>query len=117
MDFHFKENKTEKILIIGGGELESILFGLGSLKNKDLYLIEVNLLKGEQLVKELLSSNINCKLIEVGELDEGIENFDAIINCTPVGHKDFPGCPLGSLKPKKNQWIFDVVYTLLRQNS
>ena len=112
MDFHFKENKAEKILVIGGGGVgRSILFGLGSLKNKDLYLIEANLLKGEQLVKGLLSSNINCKLIKIGELDEGIENFDAIINCTPVGHKDFPGCPLGSLKPKKNQWIFDVVYT------
>ena len=46
-------------------------------KHKDLYLIEANLLKGEQLVKELLSSNINCKLIEIGELDEGIKNLMA----------------------------------------
>ena len=106
-----KLSDNRKICVGGGGVGRSILFGLGSLKNKDLYLIEINLFKGEQLVKELLSSNINCKLIEIGELDEGIKNFDAIINCTPVGHKDFPGCPLGSLQPKKNQWVFDVVYT------
>src|SRR6056300_1124936 len=112
LDFHFKDHKAEKILVIGGGGVgRSILFGLGSSHNKDLYLIETDLIKGNNLVKELLLSDINCKLLKNNELDGMISKFNAIINCTPIGHQDFPGCPLGLLKPNKDQWVFDGVYT------
>jgi shikimate dehydrogenase len=112
LDFHFKDHKAEKILVIGGGGVgRSILFGLGSLGKKEIYLLEANLFKGVNLVKELSLSDINCQLIQSDQLATMIESFDAIINCTPIGHKDFPGCPLGLLQPCKNQWLFDAVYT------
>ena len=55
--------------------------------------------------------NINCVVTKPDQIEKIVSSFDGIINCTPVGHYDFPGCPLGNLMPNKKQWIFDVAYT------
>ncbi len=111
-DFHFKKTKPGKILVIGGGGVgRAIIFALCSLGVEDLYLLETEILRGENLIKELEFLDINCTLLKYAQLENMISNFNGIINCTPVGHYDFPGCPLGNLLPRNYQWLFDAVYT------
>ena len=64
----------------------------------------------------LIKLRINCVVTKPDQIEKIISSFDGIINCTPVGHYDFPGCPLGNLMPNKKQWIFDVVYTPAKTN-
>ena len=111
-DFHFKQNKPGKILVIGvGGVGRAIIFALTSLGVKELCLLDTDTVKSEYLLKELKQLNINCTLLKHTQLVSIISSFDGIINCTPLGHYDFPGCSLGNLEIKNYQWLYDVVYT------
>ena len=111
-NFHFKKKKPGKILIIGvGGVGRAISFALSSLGVLELHILDTDNLKGEQLLRELKELKINCKLLNHKKLESAISSFDGIINCTPLGHYDFPGCSLGNLEIKKYQWLYDVVYT------
>ena len=111
-DFHFKKNKPKKILVLGGGGVgRAITFALGSLSVEHIYLYEKDEFKGQNLIKELETFKVNCTLISCSFLETIISEVQGIVNCTPIGHYDFPGCPLGELIPSSNHWIFDVVYT------
>ncbi|MDC1357035.1 hypothetical protein N8310_05575 [Pseudomonadota bacterium] len=111
-EFHFKKNKPKKILVLGGGGVgRAITFALGSLDVEHIYLYEKDEFKGKSLIKDLELFEINCALINCKQLEKIISEVQGIVNCTPVGHYDFPGCPLGELIPSNHHWIFDVVYT------
>ena len=111
-DFHFKKKKPGKILVIGvGGVGRAIIFALVSLGVKELYFLDTNILKAKGLLKELKQQSVNCTLLKYTELEGIISSFDGIINCTPLGHYDFPGCSLGNHDIKNSQWLYDVVYT------
>ena len=74
-------------------------------------MLELDNNRASNLIDELRIANINCSLIKVDDLKTIIKQVDGIINCSPIGHHDFLGCPLGELKPKDYHWIFDAVYT------
>ena len=110
--FHFNKNKPKKILVLGGGGVgRAITFALGSLDVEHIYLYEKDQLRGQNLIKDLEFLKINCTLINSNKLEKTLLEVQGIVNCTPVGHFDFPGCPLGELLPSNHHWIFDVVYT------
>ena len=110
--FHFNDTKPGEILVIGGGGVgRAITFALGSLDVSHIYLLELDYNRAFNLIKELKIANINSSLIKVDDLKSIIKQVDGIINCSPIGHHNFPGCPLGELKPNDHHWIFDAVYT------
>ena len=94
-----------------GGVSRAVAFALASLGVEKIFLIDKDKLKADSLSSDLSLLNINCVVTKPDQIEKIISSFDGIINCTPVGHYDFPGCPLGNLMPNKKQWIFDVVYT------
>ena len=111
-NFHFGKNTPGKILVLGaGGVSRAVTFALASLGVEKIFLIDKDKLKAGSLSRDLSLLNINCVVTKPDQIEKIISSFDGIINCTPVGHYDFPGCPLGNLMPNKKQWIFDVVYT------
>ena len=111
-NFHFGKNTPGTILVLGaGGVSRAVTFALASLGVEKIFLIDKDKLKADSLSRDLSLLNINCVVIKPDQIEKIISSFDGIINCTPVGHYDFPGCPLGNLMPNKKQWIFDVVYT------
>ena len=111
-NFHFGKNTPGTILVLGaGGVSRAVTFALASLGVEKIFLIDKDKLKADSLSRDLSLLNINCVVKKPDQIEKIISSFDGIINCTPVGHYDFPGCPLGNLMPNKKQWIFDVVYT------
>ncbi len=110
--FHFGKIKPKKTLVLGGGGVgRAITFALGSLGVEHIYLYEKDKVKGKVLRQDLGLFKINCTLIDCNQLKKIISQVQGIVNCTPLGHHDFPGCPLGELMPINNHWIFDAVYT------
>ena len=111
-NFHFGKNAPGTILVLGaGGVSRAISFALASLGAEKIFLIDKDEIKANSLSKDLSILNINCVVTKTDQIEKNLSNCDGIINCTPVGHYDFPGCPLGNLMPNNKQWIFDVVYT------
>ena len=111
-NFHFGKNSPGTILVLGaGGVSRAVTFALASLGVEKIFLIDKDKLKADSLSRDLSLLNINCVVTKPDQIEKNLSSFDGIINCTPVGHYDFPGCPLGNLMPNKKQWIFDVVYT------
>ena len=111
-NFHFGKNNPGTILVLGaGGVSRAVTFALAFLGVEKIFLIDKDEIKAKSLSKDLSILNINCVVTKLDQLEKYLSSFDGIINCTPVGHYDFPGCPLGNLMPNKKQWIFDVVYT------
>lgn len=111
-NFHFGKNIPGTILVLGaGGVSRAVTFALATLGVEKIFLIDKDKLKAGSLSRDLSLLNINCVVTKPDQVEKIISSFDGIINCTPVGHYDFPGCPLGNLMPNKKQWIFDVVYT------
>ena len=111
-NFHFGKNTPGTILVLGaGGVSRAVTFALASLGVEKIFLIDKDKLKADSLSRNLSLLNTDCVVIKPDQIEKIISSFDGIINCTPVGHYDFPGCPLGNLMPNKKQWIFDVVYT------
>ena len=111
-NFHFGKNTPGTILVLGaGGVSRAVTFALAFLGVEKIFLIDKDEIKAKSLSKDLSILNINCVVTKLDQLEKYLSSFDGIINCTPVGHYDFPGCPLGNLMPNKKQWIFDVVYT------
>ena len=116
-NFHFGKNTPGKILVLGaGGVSRAISFGLASLGAEKIFLIDKDEIKANSLSKDLRNLNINCVVTKPDQIEKNLSSFDGIINCTPVGHYDFPGNPLGNLIPNKKQWIFDAVYTPAKTN-
>ena len=111
-NFHFGKNTPGTILVLGaGGVSRAVTFALASLGVEKIFLIDKDKLKADSLSRDLSLLNINCVVTKRDQIEKIISSFDGIINCTPVGHYDFPGCPLDNLMPNKKQWIFDSVYT------
>ena len=116
-NFHFGKNTPGTILVLGaGGVSRAVTFALAFLGVEKIFLIDKDEIKAKSLSKDLSILNINCVVTKLDQLEKNLSSFDGIINCTPVGHYDFPGCPLGNLMPNKKQWIFDVVYTPAKTN-
>ena len=116
-NFHFGKNTPGTILVLGaGGVSRAVTFALAFLGVEKIFLIDKDEIKAKSLSKDLSILNLNCVVTELDQLENILSSFDGIINCTPVGHYDFPGCPLGNLMPNKKQWIFDVVYTPAKTN-
>ena len=111
-NFHFDKNTPGTILVLGaGGVSRAVTFALAFLGVEKIFLIDKDEIKAKSLSKDLSILNINCVVTKLDQLEKNLSSFDGIINCTPVGHFDFPGCPLDNLMPNKKQWIFDSVYT------
>ncbi len=107
--------KGKTITVLGaGGAARAVVMQLGSLAKK-IYLIDIdqNLVKAlERDYKQYYSDQkIEGRIIkDKTQKTKLIRASDLLINATPVGMKDLPGCPVEKEALHDNLTVFDAIY-------
>ena len=107
----FADRPTGRVLLIGaGGVGRAVACALGALGVTSIGLVERDTARGEALSLDLNRQGISTTTLSADEAEHQMASFDGIVNCTPVGHINHPGCPIKTEHLHDAQWVFDAVY-------
>lgn len=107
----FGDKAPGKVLLVGaGGVGRAVAFALGKLGADQLLILERDPSRGTDLCEDLSAQGISARGLTAEEADDLLGQLDGIVNCTPVGHLNHPGCPIDANKLQPQQWVFDAVY-------
>jgi shikimate dehydrogenase len=107
----FPGQKPGKVLMLGAGGVGlAIAFGLKTLQAEEIIIHDMSEDLVNSLVKTLQDVGVNAKALK-GDVLSAMKNVDGIVNATPLGMYQYPGCafPLEGIGGQK--WAFDAVYT------
>ncbi|MFV8459914.1 hypothetical protein ACNO7T_02030 [Vibrio campbellii] len=63
------------------------------------------------LAKLLAAENIDTVCLNKTTLETAVQKAEGVLNCTPIGHYQTPGCPIETSWLQEQAWCFDAVYT------
>lgn len=107
----FANRPAGRVLLVGaGGVGRAVACALGALGVTSIGLVERDATRGEALSLDLNRQGINTETLSASEAERRMASFDGIVNCTPVGHINHPGCPIKTDHVHDQQWVFDAVY-------
>ncbi|MFY0663222.1 MAG: shikimate dehydrogenase [Natronospirillum sp.] len=107
----FQTRPPGDVLLLGaGGVGRAVACALGHLGVSRLYVVERDAARGQALCNDLCAQGINARTLTPEQADGRLSEFDGVVNCTPVGHLNHPGCPVQAQRLVRNQWVFDAVY-------
>jgi shikimate dehydrogenase len=107
----FASQPAGEVLLIGaGGVGRAIACALGQLGVTQLSLVERDTARGNSLSRDLNAMGIATRTLTADEADARMTDYDGVVNCTPVGHINHPGCPIRTGQLNSSQWVFDAVY-------
>ncbi|WP_127557348.1 shikimate dehydrogenase family protein [Saccharospirillum alexandrii] len=107
----FANRPAGRVLLVGaGGVGRAVACALGALGVTSIGLVERDATRGEALSLDLNRQGINTETLSASEAKRRMASFDGIVNCTPVGHINHPGCPIKTDHVHDQQWVFDAVY-------
>lgn len=107
----FKEEKPGKVLMLGAGGVGlAIAFGLFKLKACEIIIHDMNEELVESLLKILKGIGCNARSLE-HSLEHEMKLCDGLINATPLGMFQYPGCAFPNEGFSDQTWSFDAVYT------
>lgn len=107
----FADRPAGRVLLIGaGGVGRAVACALGALGATSIDLVERDAARGEALCQDLNRQGIVTETRLASEAETHLSGFDGIVNCTPVGHINHPGCPIKTDQLHDRQWVFDAVY-------
>lgn len=105
------ERPVGKVLLIGaGGVGRAVACGLGELGVEELLIAERDSARGEALVAHLLGLGIKARFVSAADGQAALARCSGLVNCTPVGHRNHPGCPVDPSPLTADHWVFDAVY-------
>ncbi|MDE6005393.1 MAG: shikimate dehydrogenase [Oscillospiraceae bacterium] len=99
-----------KVLLIGCGGVGRMMATEAVIHGADLTISEPNQNRANALKEELCQNyqNANIRIAQADKLDE---NFDFIMNASPVGmYPNINACPVSDNLIQKSSNIFDVIY-------
>jgi shikimate dehydrogenase len=110
MQFLFESGisvENKEVLIVGaGGASRALTYYLGK-EAKKVYLYDIEKKKAEQLIADL--KNILTNISTVDNITK-IDNFNIIINATPLGLKEEDPLPLDTTLLRSDQIVCDLIY-------
>ena len=108
-----KDKKPGKVLMLGAGGVGlAIAFGLLKLEAEEIIIHDMNEDLKNSLLETLISIGVNARALK-GDLINEMKNMDGLVNATPLGMFQYPGCAFPKEGFGGQKWSFDAVYTPL----
>lgn len=107
----FGNHPAGEVLLIGaGGVGRAVACALGELAVSHLYILERDTTRAQNLCRDLSIMGINASCITPEQAQQGLPNWQGVVNCTPIGHINHTGCPIDTSGLGSQHWVFDAVY-------
>jgi shikimate dehydrogenase len=109
---HFGPNfKPGRVLMLGtGGVGVAIAYALREMGADELAVADTNSALASMLISQLKDGPLPVRLAQADLLAE-MKNAQGLINATPVGMFQYPGCAFPKDGLLAQSWAFDAVYT------
>ncbi len=98
------------VLIGAGGAGVAVGYALLRLGIQDLFIVDINNYKAEDLALRLLSNFTGCRTTAVADAGNIITQADGIVQTTPVGMSSYPGMPFDADLLGSHQWLAEIIY-------
>ncbi len=100
-----------RVLMLGsGGVGVAIAFALRQLGAEELIISDTNQELSSALVRQMSGGDLAVRLA-TSDLITEMEGVQGLVNATPVGMFQYPGCAFPHEGLKSQKWAFDAVYT------
>ncbi|RKR03424.1 shikimate dehydrogenase [Kushneria sinocarnis] len=107
--FSFADRQPDEVIQIGaGGVGRAVAHGLAQLGALSISIVDTDSARAHALADELGSV---ARVTPPDRVSAAIRRGNGLVNCSPVGHVDHPGCPIDPSDLHERLWIFDAVYT------
>ncbi|WP_447927450.1 shikimate dehydrogenase family protein [Vreelandella sp. EE27] len=99
------------VLLVGaGGVGRAVACALGELGATCVHILERDSARGESLARDLGAMGITAVCVTPEQAEQGLPGWQGVVNCSPIGHINHPGCPIATAGLGKQHWVFDAVY-------
>lgn len=107
----FGSQPAGEVLLIGaGGVGRAVACALGELAVSHIYILEHDASRAENLSRDLNAMGINAACITPEQAQRELPKWQGVVNCSPIGHINHPGCPIKTEGLGSQHWVFDAVY-------
>lgn len=107
----FGSRPAGEVLLIGaGGVGRAVACALGELAVRHIHILEHDAKRAKSLSHDLNAMGINASHITPELAQRELPNWQGVVNCSPIGHINHPGCPIDTAGLGNQHWVFDAVY-------
>ncbi|AQU84392.1 MULTISPECIES: shikimate dehydrogenase family protein [unclassified Halomonas] len=107
----FSNQPAGEVLLIGaGGVGRAVACALGELAVSHIHILEHDTSRAEGLSRDLNAMGINAACVAPEQVQRELPNWHGVVNCSPIGHINHPGCPIETAGLGSQHWVFDAVY-------
>jgi shikimate dehydrogenase len=107
----FGDRPAGDVLLIGaGGVGRAVACALGELAVSCIHILEHDSARAENLSRDLNAMGIHATCITSAQVPQALPHWQGVVNCSPIGHINHPGCPIDTAGLGTQHWVFDAVY-------
>lgn len=109
--YSFGDQPAGDVLLIGaGGVGRAVACALGELAVNCIYILERDSTRADKLSSDLNAMGIATECVTTEKALKGLPRWQGVVNCSPIGHINHPGCPIDTVGLGSQHWVFDAVY-------
>ena len=107
----FGSQQAGDVLLIGaGGVGRAVACALGELSAHCIHILERDEQRADPLCRDLNAMGIAAECVSAKQAQRELATWQGVVNCTPIGHINHPGCPIDTTGLGAQHWVFDAVY-------
>lgn len=107
----FGDQPAGEVLLVGaGGVGRAVACALGELAASGIHILEHDPTRAQSLSRDLNAMGINADCVTPEQVQQMLPHWQGVVNCSPIGHINHPGCPIDTTGLGPLHWVFDAVY-------